>query len=813
MPAGPDDGPPGAFANALAVAAFGSFLNDAPAATAGEFEAWLAAHPELAEHAVDLRELYALSVVARGEHRSLPGDATLMAVARALQSSVDAGADGPASAEVEAQLRALERSASPAGRWVYLGREGEGGMGFVDRVWDGNLGREVARKTVSLPEGADRDRRLRLFLEEVRVLSTLDHPAIVPVHEAGLDDQGRLFFVMKLVRGQDLDEVIADLHGEATVQPERWTLNRVLGHLVAVAQALAYAHSKGVLHRDVKPANIRLGRYGETYVIDWGLARALDDSHDGSTSSGKWVGTPAYMAPERLADGALHEDPRSEVYSLGAVLYHVLSGHAPFFDADAPRDAAGLRARVLSARPRPVRELAPEAPAELAELCERCLAEEPGARPATAEAFAGALQQYLADVSEDRVEARRQASRAQRTFDFLVDVLGEASPDRAQGAEPTVREVVEAAAEKALDALDQEPEDAAQLLVTLTEILVQLERGDVALPLIERALALLGERLPADDPRLLRVRLHHAATLRGIDRVAEAEAAYTSLRVDCERALGFEHEFTLEVISDVLKMMRRDYARLEEVIELARDAWARSCRVHGYAHALSLDFVIYLSNSLRHAGRSQEAADVLADNVDLLVRNYGRGHSSTLLGMTEYANHLDSMGELERARDLFEECAEDYRRVVGAHSSSRFVCMANGAWIDYRLGNLEKAERCLREALDGVERSRRGDSLDVLALAQNLALVLLENDQVEEATRRLGELVARAEDAPHRLDGLLNRLRTNYARALLTGGEVEWAIELLRRCVPELRAAMGDGHDWTVQARELLGRAEAGATG
>ena len=198
-------------------------------------------------------------------------------------------------------------------------------------------------------------RSLGRFLEEAQVTGQLDHPGIVPVHELGLDGDGRVYFTMKLVEGHDLKRVL-ELVAEGQ---EGWTQTRALGVLSKVCEAMAYAHHKGVVHRDLKPANVMVGRFGEVYVMDWGLAKVLgredqkdltvapqdetqelrpqrreraDASPDSPliTMDGDVVGTPAYMSPEQALGRTEEIGPHSDVYAVGAMLYHLLAGHMPY---------------------------------------------------------------------------------------------------------------------------------------------------------------------------------------------------------------------------------------------------------------------------------------------------------------------------------------------------------------------------------------------------------------------------------------------------------------------------------------------------
>ena len=201
---------------------------------------------------------------------------------------------------------------------------GAGGMGRVYAVWDARLEREVALKEVAASVTGATSERLAA---EARTTARLEHPGIVPVHDAGESGDGRLYYTMRLVQGRSMLACIAaDDQG----------LNTLLRHFLAAAQAVAFAHSRGVVHRDLKPENIMVGAFGETQVVDWGLARPLD------APDGQAVGTPAYMAPEQ-AEGT--SSLRSDVWSLGATLHHLLGGRPPF-----PGDSAAILVRSRAGR-------------------------------------------------------------------------------------------------------------------------------------------------------------------------------------------------------------------------------------------------------------------------------------------------------------------------------------------------------------------------------------------------------------------------------------------------------------------------------
>src|SRR5262249_1849553 len=238
-------------------------------------------------------------------------------------------------------------------RFRVLRPHARGGLGEVFVAEDTELHREVALKEIQRPHAHDAHSRSR-FLLEAEVNGRLEHPGVVPVYGLGSYHDGRPFYAMRFIRGESLKEAIARSHGGGV--PGRdpgergLALRQLLGQFVAVCNAVAYAHSRGVIHRDLKPANVMLGKFGETLVVDWGLAKVLgrpegeptgDEqtlhpaSGDGSaTVVGTAVGTPAYMSPEQAAGRPDLVSTASDVYSLGATLYALLTGRAPFRGED-----------------------------------------------------------------------------------------------------------------------------------------------------------------------------------------------------------------------------------------------------------------------------------------------------------------------------------------------------------------------------------------------------------------------------------------------------------------------------------------------
>jgi serine/threonine-protein kinase len=338
------------------------------------------------------------------------GDADVQAsLARIAPATIDPDrtVDQPAGSS----LGQPTRGAADA-RYCVLRPHARGGLGEVFVAEDTELHREVALKEILPRHVSDPASRAR-FVLEAEVTGGLEHPGIVPVYGLGTYADGRPYYAMRLVRGESLTDAIRRYHAGAAAGQWSLAFRQLLGRFVAVCQAVAYAHSRGVLHRDLKPGNVMLGPYGETHVVDWGLAKTIGRPSDGSdrggpageaalrpssgsgsgmTLAGQAVGTPAYMSPEQ-ASGRLDQlGPASDVYSLGATLYCLLTGKPPFDGA-----ADEVLARVQRGDFPPPRQVAPGVPPPLDAVCLKAMALNPADRYPTALALAADVEHWLAD--------------------------------------------------------------------------------------------------------------------------------------------------------------------------------------------------------------------------------------------------------------------------------------------------------------------------------------------------------------------------------------------------------------------------------
>ncbi|QEH31887.1 Serine/threonine-protein kinase PknD [Aquisphaera giovannonii] len=300
-----------------------------------------------------------------------------------------------------------------AGRFRVLRLHARGGLGEVFVARDEELNREVALKRLQA-RYADRPGHRARFLVEAEVTGRLEHPGVVPVYSLGAGPDGRPYYAMRLIRGETFHEAIEGFH-RADLPPggRALALRKLLGRLIAACQAVAYAHSRGVLHRDLKPSNVMLGGFGETLVVDWGLARArgmeapaaesaedpegplIASAADGSrTAAGSVSGTPAFMSPEQARGEVDRVGPASDVYGLGAILYVLLTGRAPLGEA---LPAAAILDRARRGEVVPPRSARADVPPALEAVCLKAMALRPEDRYESALALADDLERWLAD--------------------------------------------------------------------------------------------------------------------------------------------------------------------------------------------------------------------------------------------------------------------------------------------------------------------------------------------------------------------------------------------------------------------------------
>lgn len=316
--------------------------------------------------------------------------------------------------QMRTTLSVKKSAAAGDRRFRVLRLHAKGGLGQVSVAFDEELRREVALKEIQ-EEHADALESRARFIREAEITGNLEHPGVVPVYSLGKDADGRPFYAMRFIQGDSLKEAIEQYYrpeekgrdpGERAV-----AFRRLIGRFVDVCNAIAYAHSRGVLHRDLKPANVMLGPFGETLVVDWGLAKPLNQKEESAgtgdvpsgpttaddstvTQIGMALGTPHFMSPEQAAGQHDRLGPTSDVYSLGATLSCLLTGRPPYEETDAWAVLERVR---RGDSPRPPRVVNRSVPRALDAICRKAMARDAANRYPSARALADDLEHWLAD--------------------------------------------------------------------------------------------------------------------------------------------------------------------------------------------------------------------------------------------------------------------------------------------------------------------------------------------------------------------------------------------------------------------------------
>lgn len=325
-----------------------------------------------------------------------------------------AGASGPGSSSPMAtMLPSLGASGPGSSRFRVLRPHARGGLGEVFVASDDELQRTVALKQIRDPHADNPESRAR-FIVEAEITGALEHPGIVPIYGLGTYADGRPYYAMRFIRGDSLKDALENYHAARKIgrsDGDALKLRGLMGRFIDVCDAIEYAHCRGILHRDLKPGNIMLGRFGETLVVDWGLARTLDSRETESTITdeglvnptictgtektlmGSAVGTPQYMSPEQAAGRLDILGPRSDVYSLGATLFCVLTGEPPVEG----ENIGEILQKVQRGDIKSLRELNPSLDKRLRAICLKALAVDPANRYGRAADLAADMQCWLAD--------------------------------------------------------------------------------------------------------------------------------------------------------------------------------------------------------------------------------------------------------------------------------------------------------------------------------------------------------------------------------------------------------------------------------
>jgi tetratricopeptide (TPR) repeat protein len=726
--------------------------------------------------------------------------------------SLDAAA-GPnqraTTAHTDALLERLQEHSLAHSRYRLEGEVARGGMGAILRVWDEDIRRHLAMKVIlgrgeAQPIGETPDvdpRQLARFLEEAQVTGQLDHPGIVPVHELGLAADGRVYFTMKLVKGRDL-RYIFDLVSDGR---EGWTVTRALSVLLKVCDAMAYAHAKGVIHRDLKPSNIMVGNYGEVFVMDWGVARVLGrkDTRDIRikpefttshrsvktergiereqtpdspivTMDGDIVGTPAYMSPEQARGEIDKLGPQSDVYSVGALLYHLLAGEMPFVPKGARMSPRTILLRLIEGPPKSLSAVAPAVPAELAAICEKAMARDAQHRYPSTLALADDLRAYLEHrvvgayktgaIAELQKWVQRNRGLAASLLIAMAILIGGAITSMGFAVEAKANADLADARAKSADAQRTRAEQSAteattekvraEHNATLAEQRLTHEQALVSLyrQLIDQlsdyklGVAMLDElrnqiesslKLSGQDSA------NSAAIVSGLDRALVYANATYAARAVLRRTVFWQAEAAIELLQpEVRSQIQGSFGDklialgLYDIAERLERATIVSQRtVLGDDNPAILESMSKLAVSLSGQGKLGEAEPLYREVIRRQRETVGDSDARTSKSMNYLATLLQSQGRFDKAEALYRDVLADSRRIRGDNDVQTLTLINNTAALLQAIGKYTDAETLFREVFEARLAKRGERNAETLSVMQNLANVLQSQGRSAESEK------------------------------------------------------------------------------
>jgi eukaryotic-like serine/threonine-protein kinase len=677
---------------------------------------------------------------------------------------------------------------------------GKGGMGVVYRARQLTLNRMVAVKLIR-PDREFGSTDLRRFQLEAEVIAALDHPGIVPIHEIG-EHEGRHYFSMKLIAGESLQGANPKLRRDYPA------IARIVA---AAARAVQHAHERGVLHRDLKPSNILLDPAGVPHVCDFGLAKRFSTDAGEMTQSDGIVGSPGYMAPEQATATRGAITTATDVYGLGAVLYAMLSGHAPHRGSSVLEVLDAVRER----HPEPPRKEDPTIPRDLEVICMRCLEREPGRRYRSAGEFADDLERW----SEGRPINARKVSAPARVLmwckrkPLVAGLAGALLITAVLGSTGVLVNWLEVRRQR--DKLTQANGDLATRNTELARANVQIReewdtsrslndflvndllghstpfvsgRRDVSVSvLLDRSSALVTSRF-ARRPKIegsIRQILGHAYLSLGMQPKAEVEflQSYT-----LRQSLPEEDELDRLSAEVALATLRVNQGRFDEAERHARKAYDGRKQRLGEVDEATLEAATLLGAVLKLKGRVEEARKLLEDVARLAQNSLGGEHEVTLRARLFLAVIAHDLERYEEASTNLEELVGIFAKVSGEDYPQTLMARSLLGISLLGLKQEARAEEILAAILVPAREVFGPEDPQTLRIQAKLAVAQASRGKLHEAERNIAGALKNPQPSDHP-EFLSNE--TNRAIILLNQGKIAEGEALLRGLEPGMRRRFG----------------------
>jgi tetratricopeptide (TPR) repeat protein len=727
-------------------------------------------------------------------------------------------------------------SLTKMGRFELIERIGVGGFGSVWKARDKELDRTVA---IKIPRaGGMTGEEQEKFFREARAAAQLRHPSIVSVHEVGRDGDS-VYIVSDFVRGVTLGDWLT---------AQQLTSREAAELCAKTADALHHAHEQGVVHRDLKPPNIMIDGNGQPHLMDFGLARR-EVGEVTVTMDGQVLGTPAYMSPEQAQGEAHKADRRSDVYSLGVILFQLLTGELPFRG-----NARMLMHQVIHDEPPSPRKLNGNVPKDLETITLKCLEKTAPQRYQTASELAIELRRYLSGepiharpmgriARAWRWAKRKPAAAAAlallivlaagfaaafvRERDLRSEVASQKTEAEQQRTEAEIqrneadKQRADAEARKA--EAEAERASAEAVVNFLTEdVLAKASpeevpdkkvRDTLVKMLIEPAAATVGKRFE-DKPRIeAEVRRTLAMTLVSLGRYDLALPHAERALALCRKVLGEEHPHTITFLNNYAYVLR-SLGRVEEAEPLYKQALTLRRKVLGEDHPHTISSLNLYAIVLRLLNRAQEAEPLYKQALEQRRKSLGEDHLETITVLSNYARVLQSLGRQQEAEPLLKQALEQRRKVLGEDHLSTIASLHNYARVLEFLGRAQEAEPLFKQALEkrrNVLGEVHPDTISSLRSYASLLQSLGRAQEAEPLYKQALEQRRKALGEDHR-DTI--RSLVWYADILRSLGRAQEAEPLYKLAWELRRKLLGEDHPSTITTLnqyvlvlERLGRA------
>ncbi|QDT01214.1 serine/threonine-protein kinase [Adhaeretor mobilis] len=703
------------------------------------------------------------------------------------------------------------QASSEGPRFRIIRPHDEGGLGKVSVALDTELDREVALKEIK-PQFADDASSRSRFLLEAEITGGLEHPGIVPIYGLGASADGRPYYAMRFIRGDNLATAIRAYHeeGEKADGPDKVVqLRRLLGRFLDVCNAVYYAHQRGVLHRDLKPGNVMLGEYGETLVVDWGLAKPIGAAEDtvadqsenmvqsplvprsgsvvDATQLGSAIGSPHYMSPEQARGEHDQLGPAADVYSLGATLYTLLTNRRPIHGDTIET----ILEKVRLGPTKTARQENSQVDAALSAICARAMAQEPTDRYATVRALAEDVERYLADEPV-RAFPEPLARRTRRWLRKHPRLVGSAAATLIAGvvSAGTIAGVVSSSNQK-LGEKNVELADANTKLEVARDDALQAKTEAVEVA------EFMVSAFRSPDPALY-----------GKDITVAQALEWAAVDIEDR----FEDDpRTKAALLDALGRTYRGLGLVQEAVPLSEEAFQLLLEHLGPEAAETLVVKHNFAQALVYAGETDRGTALLEEVLQSRRQLLGPHSEPALITMNNLAEAYQNAGQIKKAIALQEQ-THALRKEEKSPDTHALIVSLNNLGNFYRsAGDLKKSLSIHQEAAKLAGETLGPEDIETLVLQANLANTLLDLGKKQQALliqenayKKLLKLLG--PDHPSTLMSA-NNLATTYK--LLA--QQDEAINLYEKSLAASREKLGEAHPKTLTLMGNLGEAYAGA--